>query len=130
MRRRRQYLQAAERPAPPKEGTAPAVELDSRTPSSEEQELPQLSKDTKTVQLAIAGAGPAGLAVADRVSQSGTEQWLMMRSLKGCRLVASLQTVCHISQDSLNTPNFFLQACQHYLSLHEQVPRVMPLVLP
>lgn len=67
-------MQAAERPAPPKEGASPAVQLDSRMPTSEEQELPRLSRDTKTVQLAIAGAGPAGLAVADRVSQSGVSQ--------------------------------------------------------
>lgn len=78
-----QHLQAAERPAPPKEGSAPAVQLESRTPSSEEQELPQLSKDTKTVQLAIAGAGPAGLAVADRVSQSGNKHCTVRSNVRG-----------------------------------------------
>ena len=60
------------------------MQLDGRAPSFQEEDLPRLSQDTNTIQLAIAGAGPAGLAVADRVSQSGETQ--LARGKLSCKV--------------------------------------------
>lgn len=63
--------QATEQLAPPQEGSRHGGSADNSTPSAAKQELPQFSSSNGVMQLVIAGAGPAGLAVADRVSQTG-----------------------------------------------------------
>lgn len=62
-------MQAAERVAPAEQEQV--HETSTSSSQASEERLSMYSPDTRTVQLVVAGAGPSGLAVAERVSQSG-----------------------------------------------------------
>lgn len=64
-------VQAAERPAPPAKDRGPATSLAGPPTWMTEIKLPEYDPKAGTIELVIAGAGPSGLAVADKVSQSG-----------------------------------------------------------
>ena len=55
----------------PSTGRGPATPTAGPSTWMTETELPLYDPSVGTVELVIAGAGPSGLAVADRVSQAG-----------------------------------------------------------
>jgi len=64
-------------------------------------ELPQYDRAAGTVELVVAGAGPSGLAVADRVSQAGTP---LCRALRPCCCAC----LCYRSYRLVSTVQFCL----------------------
>ncbi len=85
-----QCVQALERPTQESRGEARQTAASARSqqrevPDSsiktEDLVLPEFDRRTGEVELIVAGAGPSGLAVAERVSQAGDRQLGVLRGL-------------------------------------------------
>ncbi len=105
-----QCVQAVERPTSAAPGAhnwpsagprGPATSLEGPPTWMTGLELPQYDRDAGAVELVVAGAGPSGLAVADRVSQAGTP---LCRALRPCCCARS----CYCSYRLTSTVRFCL----------------------
>lgn len=66
-----QSVQAIERPSPPASATQNGSSLQDLVKGMEDVALPRYDQSVGKVELVVAGAGPSGLAVAERVSKAG-----------------------------------------------------------